>query len=112
MQGATIIISTKFLGPIGSAETIEEITLLFVISSNLEIYFFDVGQADSIFLNNNGYTMLIDAGNNDDGNKVVKYLKDNGVKKLDYLIGTHPHEDHIGGLDNVINAFEIETILK
>ncbi len=44
------------------------------------------------------------------GKTVVKYLQDLGVQKIDYLVGTHPHEDHIGGLDNVINNFEIGTI--
>ena len=78
--------------------------------SGSKIYFFDVGQADSILIVNNGKTMLIDAGNNDDGELVVKNIKTLGITKLDYLIGTHPHEDHIGGLDDVIKAFDIGTI--
>ena len=77
--------------------------------SGSKIYFFDVGQADSILIVNNGKTMLIDAGN-DDGELVVKNIKTLGITKLDYLIGTHPHEDHIGGLDDVIKAFDIGTI--
>jgi beta-lactamase superfamily II metal-dependent hydrolase len=51
--------------------------------------------------------MLIDAGNNADGPSVVSYLKQQGVKTIDHLIGTHPHEDHIGGMDNVIQSFDI-----
>ena len=52
---------------------------------NLSIYYFDVGQADSILLVNDNKYMLIDAGNNADGKNVVNYLKKMGVKKLDYL---------------------------
>lgn len=77
---------------------------------NLKVYFFDVGQADSILVMNEGQTMLIDAGNNEDGEMLVQNLKTLGITKVDYLIGTHPHEDHIGGLDDIIKNFEIGTI--
>lgn len=78
--------------------------------NTLRVYCLDVGQGDSILINNNGKTMLIDASTNDMGNTVVKYLQSLGIKKIDYLVGTHPHEDHIGGLDDVINNFDIGTI--
>lgn len=77
---------------------------------NLKIYFIDVGQADSTLVIDNDKTMLIDAGTNDQGENVVQFLKNKGITKIDYLIGTHPHEDHIGGLDNVIDTFDIGTI--
>lgn len=79
-------------------------------TENLEIFYFDVGQADCILVANNGYTMLIDAGNNEDGELICKYLKNLDIYKIDFLIGTHPHEDHIGGLDDIINNFEIENV--
>lgn len=80
------------------------------VSSDLEIYYFDVGQADCIFAKNENECMLIDAGNNADGKLIVKELKSLGIQKIDYLIGTHPHEDHIGGLDDVIEEFDIGKI--
>ena len=82
----------------------------FLVSGDLDIYFFYVGQADSIFISCNGANMLIDAGNNADGRLIVNQLTKIGINKIDYLIGTHPHEDHIGGLDNVIKSFNIGKI--
>lgn len=79
--------------------------------NNLMIHFLDVGQADSIFIQDpSGNTMLIDAGNNADSELITNYIHNLGIKKIDFLIGTHPHEDHIGGMDAVINEFDIGTI--
>ena len=75
----------------------------------LEVTFIDVGQADSILLESSGEYMLVDAGNNEDGPKLVTYLENKNIKDFKYVIGTHPHEDHIGGLDDIINNFNIET---
>ncbi len=75
----------------------------------LKVSFLDVGQADSILINANNKYMLIDAGNNEDGEKLVMYLKSLGIEKFDYVVGTHAHEDHIGGMDNIIDSFDIGT---
>lgn len=76
-----------------------------------KVHFIDVGQGDSIFIQTHlGETLLIDAGDNDKGDVVVDYLKSQKVKKIDYIIGTHPHADHIGGIDDVIYAFDVATI--
>ena len=80
------------------------------VDSQLTISYIDVGQADSILIQNEGKNMLIDAGNNADGELLVKYLKGLGIGEFDVVVGTHPHEDHIGGLDNVITAFNIRQI--
>lgn len=87
-----------------------QITATQVDENDLYIYYLDVGQADSIFVYNKDECMLIDAGNNADGKLICDYLKSLGITKIDYLIGTHPHEDHIGGLDDVIKSFTIGTI--
>ena len=76
---------------------------------SLKVYFLDVGQADSILINNKDHFMLIDAGNNEDGEKLVNYFNSIGIKKFDYVVGTHAHEDHIGGMDDIINNFDIGT---
>lgn len=79
-------------------------------ADNLVIRYIDVGQADATLIQSNGEYMLIDCGNNEDGNLLVKYFEEMGITKLKYLIGTHPHEDHIGGMDNIIRRFDIGTI--
>ena len=76
-------------------------------NDDLNILFMYVGQADSTFIKYKDKTMLIDAGNNEDGNNIVKFLKSKGISKLDYIVGTHYDEDHIGGLDDIINNFDI-----
>ncbi len=82
------------------------------LPAELKVHFLDVGQGDSILIQfPDGRNMLVDAGGNDDASKVVSYLKKTDVKRLDYLIGTHPHEDHIGSLDTVINSFQIGEVI-
>ncbi|MEN6326514.1 MAG: ComEC/Rec2 family competence protein [Syntrophomonas sp.] len=77
----------------------------------LKVHFIDVGQGDAILVQSpEGENMLIDAGDNDYGSQVVNYLHSQGVKSLDIVVGTHPHADHIGGMDTVINSFPIKNI--
>lgn len=76
----------------------------------LEVHFIDVGQADCALLVADGHYMVIDGGNNDDADAIVSYLKNQGVKTLDAVVGTHPHEDHIGSLDAIINSFDVEAV--
>ncbi|HBJ1650176.1 TPA: MBL fold metallo-hydrolase [Clostridium botulinum] len=73
--------------------------------SDMKIHYIDVGQGDSELIQIGDKNVLIDAGCND--SKALNYLKSIGINKLDYVIATHPHEDHIGGMISVINNFEI-----
>ena len=77
---------------------------------NLEVHFLDVGQADCTLIKCDGYTMLIDAGEDDQGTKIQNYLKKQGVEKLDYLVLTHPDSDHIGSADVILTKFETDTV--
>lgn len=78
---------------------------------DLTVHYIDVGQGDSILAESDGHYMLIDAGENDQADTVVSYLKQAGVTTLDYVIGTHPHSDHIGGLDKVIEEFTVGKVI-
>ena len=69
-----------------------------------------MGQADSSLIMAYDKTMLIDAGNNEDGKNIAKYIHELGINKIDYVVGTHSDEDHIGGLDDIIDSFEIGKI--
>ncbi len=73
--------------------------------------FIDVGQGDSIFLEfPNGKNMLIDAGENYESETVQSFINSKGYFSLDYVVGTHPHTDHIGGLESIIRRYEIGEI--
>ena len=74
----------------------------------IKITYFDVGQADSILIQTNNENMLIDAGNNSDGSNLVAYLKNEEINNFKYVVGTHTHEDHVGGMDDIIYNFNIE----
>ncbi len=73
----------------------------------LVVHYIDVGQGDSMLIQVNGKNMLIDAGPEVNSSKLITYLTKQHIKKLDYVISTHPHEDHIGGMTKVINKFSI-----
>ena len=77
----------------------------------MTVHFLDVGQADSIFIDLGSYEILIDGGNNADGAFVVNYLKPYVDGNLELVVATHAHEDHIGGLDDVISAYQIDTVI-
>lgn len=78
---------------------------------NLEVHYIDVGQGDATLIMSEGHAMLIDAGDNNKGTAVQAYLQNQGVTTLDYVIGTHPDADHIGGLDVILYKFDCRTIL-
>lgn len=71
--------------------------------SSFAVHFIDVGQADAALILCDGQAMLIDGGNADDSNLMYTYLKKQGITHLDYVIGTHAHEDHIGGIAGALN---------
>ena len=87
---ATAILGGElFLKTDKNSETVQ--TSSNVSLDKLKVDFIDVGQADSILVSNKDETMLIDAGNNENGKDIVDFIKSKGITKINYLIGTHPH---------------------
>ncbi len=76
-------------------------------TGDLKIHYIDVGQGDSELIQIGDKNILIDAGTSD--KKALDYLKSINITKLDYVIATHPHEDHIGSMDDVINNISVGT---
>ncbi len=78
---------------------------------SLAAHYIDVGQGDCILLESDDEYVLIDAGEKEYGPTVCEYLKTLGITQLDYVIATHPHSDHCGGLTDVITTFECENFI-
>ncbi len=81
------------------------------LTDDWQMHVIDVGNADSILLTNHKQSVLIDAGENGDGQKVLDYLQEQQITRLDYVIATHFHADHIGGMTEVINNITIDKFL-
>ena len=81
------------------------------VDGDLVVHMIDVGQADCFLLIQDGETALVDCGTRSTGKDAVEYMKELGITTLDYVIGTHPHDDHMGGMYDIITNFEVGTII-
>jgi len=79
--------------------------------SSFAVHYIDVGQGDCALILCDGAAMLIDGGESDQSSKIYAYLKEHGIDMLDYLVATHGHSDHIGGLSGALNYAKVGTAL-
>ncbi len=79
--------------------------------SDFQVHYIDVGQGDSSLVICEGKALLIDAGENGHETEVINYLRNLGIRKLDYIIVTHQHSDHIGGMPEVLDEFDADNII-
>ncbi len=94
----------------GSGSTASARTADTAAADSLYVHFIDVGQGDATLVMCGEHAMLIDAGDNSKGTALQLYLTKQGVKKLDYLVLTHPDADHIGGADVILTKFDVKTV--
>lgn len=78
-------------------------------NSTFEIHFIDVGQGDCSLVVCDGKAMLIDGGESSESSKVYAYLKAHDIDHLDYMVATHAHSDHVGGLSGALNYASVGT---
>jgi len=81
------------------------------IDGDFSVHYIDVGQGDCELIVSKDKTVLIDSGEYENATKVISYIQSLGITKLDYVIGTHPHSDHIGGLPEIIQSFDIGKVI-
>jgi competence protein ComEC len=82
-----------------------------IASADVAVHFIDIGQGDAeLIMLPGGKTLLIDAGDNGQETRLLSYLQNAGVSRIDYLVGTHPHADHIGGMREVVDRFPVGRI--
>ena len=106
----TVILTIIFMILAGAFELFQG-TVAITPGEDLKVHFLDVGQGDSIFIElPTNETILIDASIKEASNKIINYLREEKVSKIDYVFATHPHSDHIGGMSAVIKAFDIGQI--
>ena len=82
-----------------------------VVNSNVAVHFVDVGQGDCQLVVADGYNVLIDCGEKEYYAVVIDYIKAQGIERLDYVITTHPHSDHMGGMSYILDEFEIGKVI-
>ena len=112
LLGILVVGAAVVLQQLGLFETEKPVSENLSGSAEAQVYFIDVGQGDSelIRLKDSGIDILIDAGTRSTKQELADYLKELGVDDIDILIGTHPHEDHIGGMAKIIEEFPIGTL--
>ena len=108
LPSATEVTKTVTQAPTEAPQTLTPTEKPKAEYTDMRLHFIDVGQGDSTFLElGNGQTMLIDAGNPENGSQIVSYIKGLGYSDIDYIVATHPHSDHIGGMSTILQSFAI-----
>ena len=111
-QDAPIQEPSTTVGTVVSQPSSTSDTVTIPINSEFIVHFIDVGQGSAAFIECDGKTMLIDGGGASSSSRIYSFLERNGIDHLDYIVNTHPHEDHVGGLSGALNyVSSVGTVL-
>lgn len=102
--------ATSATSTVTTTQTDPPITSVVPQGSSIAVHFIDVGQADATLIICDGETMLIDGGNAADSNLIYTYLQKNSITHLDYVVASHAHEDHVGGLSGALSYATVGTV--
>ena len=80
-------------------------------TGEMQVHFINVGQGDSALIVTEDKTILIDSGETEYGKTVIEYIEKLGISKLDIIIGSHPHSDHIGSMSQVVDKFDVDELI-
>jgi len=106
----TLTACTDFIATIPSSRYTDTQESIVSSDDTVQFHFIDVGQGDCILIKNGDRNILVDSGTEESSSTVYRYLSSLGIKYLDYFIGTHPHDDHMGGVHNIINSIDVGCI--
>ena len=95
----------------GIFEADDQPAIILPVDGEMLVHFIDVGQGDAVLVQTAGGTVLIDGGDRHMGTRVADYLRHVGISEITYMIATHPHADHIGGLIEVLHQFPVNTLI-
>jgi beta-lactamase superfamily II metal-dependent hydrolase len=103
--------SEKILAALTPAAPTRASALAPLAENEVRVHFIDLDQADGILIQSGKNAVLIDGGEHKTRDTLVNYLRGAGVAALDYVVATHPHSDHIGGLAEVIRQFDVKNVV-
>lgn len=111
LSAVIVFLFVVLTGIFGIEENPGKVTNPYIASESAYVHFIDVGQGSSTLIQYGTKGVLIDSGEADYSDKVIHYINSCGVDTLDYVIASHPHSDHIGGMTDIFDEFTVNEVI-